>query len=75
MKSIVSCYTNYNYNNYLGVTALIRAAVMGHLQVVTYLLAHGSSVKENNDDGKSKYYLPVYEVNSIHSHDFFIYIF
>ena len=46
----------YYSNNFLGETALIRAAVMGHLQVVTYLLAHGSSVKEKDDNGKNEFY-------------------
>ena len=41
------------YNNYLGETALTRAAVMGHLNVVTYLLANGSSVQEKANEGKN----------------------
>ena len=53
---MVSNHTNHNYNNYLGVTALIRAAAEGQLNVVTYLLANGSSVQEKADDGKNEFY-------------------
>ena len=44
--------TAFMITNYLGETALIRAAVNGHLEVVTYLLANGSSVQEKNNQGK-----------------------
>ena len=53
---MVSYHTNYNYNNYLDDTALIRAAGMGHLNVVTYLLVNRSSVQEKNNEGKNKFY-------------------
>ena len=53
---MVSYHTNYNHDNYLGETALIRAAVNGHLNVVTYVLANGSSVQEKRNDGKNEFY-------------------
>ena len=53
---MVSYHTNYNYNNYLGETVLYRAAVNGHLNVVTYLLANGSSVQEKTINGKNEFY-------------------
>ena len=53
---MVSYHTNYNFNNYLGYTALIIAALKGHLNVVTYLLANGSSVQETNNKGKNGFY-------------------
>ena len=53
---MVSYHTNYNYNNYLGNTALIGAAAQGHLNVVTYLLANGSSVQEKANQGKNGFY-------------------
>ena len=53
---MVSYHTNYNYNNYLGETVLYRATLNGHLNVVIYLLANGSSVQEKDNQGKNKFY-------------------
>ena len=53
---MVSYHTNYNYKNFLGETVLYRAALKGHLQVVTYLLANGSSVQEKANNGKNEFY-------------------